>query len=184
MCLFRHSNVRRVSHNWLQRGAVLLVIRRTASPNALGGCLKSEIEIEIEKGKSTMTPSNNATTSASAIGSNVSDLSSRVADRADKAIDATQGVADNAGNALRSGLDNLRDEMPFVLSKAGAGADALIAEGTERARQASQVVRTRTGQMQQQAAAYVREKPVTSLMWVAGAAAALTLLLTRSGGRR
>lgn len=130
-----------------------------------------------------MTTSNNLTATP-VIGSNVSDLSSRVADRADKAIDVTQRAADHAASALHSGLDNLRDEMPFVLSKAGAGADALIAEGTERARQASAALRARTDQMQQQATAYVREKPLTALLWVAGVAALLTLLLTRSGGRR
>lgn len=128
--------------------------------------------------------SNQKLTTTPIFGSNVSDLSSRVADRADNAIDATQRIADNAANALHSGLDNLRDEMPFVLSKAGAGADALIAEGTERARQASAALRNTTGRLQQQAAAYVREKPVTSLLWVAGAATLLTLLLSRSGGRR
>lgn len=131
-----------------------------------------------------MTPSNNATKAASAMGSNVSDLSSRVADRADKAIDATQRAADSAGSALRSGLDNLRDEMPFALSKAGAGADALIAEGAERARQATHEIKARTGVMREQAADYVRERPVTALMWAAGAAAVLIMLLTRSGGRR
>lgn len=108
----------------------------------------------------------------------------RVAERADKAIDATQRVAGTAASALHSGLDNLRGEMPFVLSKAGAGADALIAEGSERARQASAALRSRSSHLQQRAAAYVREKPVTSMLWVAGAAAVLTLLLTRSGGRR
>lgn len=130
-----------------------------------------------------MTPNQNLTTTP-AIGSNVSDLSSRVADRADKAIDVTQRAADHAASALQSGLSILRDEVPFVLSKAGAGADALIAEGTERAREASAALRIRTGKLQQQAAAYVREKPVTSLLWVAGATALLTLLLSRSGGRR
>lgn len=123
-------------------------------------------------------------TSTPVIGSDVSNLSARVAERADKAIDATQRVADTTANAVHSGLDTLRDEMPFVLSKAGAGADALIAEGSERARQASAALRSRTGQMQQQVAAYVREKPVSSLLWVAGATALVTLLLSRSGGRR
>lgn len=118
------------------------------------------------------------------LGTNVSDLSSKVADRADKAIDATQRATMNVAGAVHSGLSNLRDEVPYALSKAGAGADALIAEGTERARQASDALRVRTGRLQQQAAAYVREKPVTSLVWVAGAAALLTLLFSRSGGRR
>lgn len=127
---------------------------------------------------------NEKLTTASTIGSNVSDLSSRVADRADKAIDVTQRAAHSAANALQSGLSNLRDEVPFVLSKAGAGADALITEGTERAREASAVLRERTGKLQQQAAAYVREKPVTSMLWVAGATALVTLLLGRRGGRR
>lgn len=118
------------------------------------------------------------------IGSNVSDLSSNVADRADKAIDATQRATVNVASALHSGLNNLRDEVPYALSKAGAGADALIAEGTERARQASDALRVQTGRLQQQAAAYVRQKPVTSLVWVAGVSALVTLLLSRRGGRR
>lgn len=118
------------------------------------------------------------------IGSNVSDLSSKVADRADKAIDATQRATVNVASALHSGLNNLRDEVPYALSKAGAGADALIAEGTERARQASDALRVQTGRLQQQAAAYVRQKPVTSLVWVAGVSALVTLLLSRRGGRR
>lgn len=119
-----------------------------------------------------------------AFASNASDLSSRVAERADKAIDVTQRVTDNAAQALHSGLDTLRDEMPFKLSKAGAGADALIAEGAERAREASVALRSKTNQVQQQVAAYVREKPVTSLLLVAGAATLLTLLLGRSSRSR
>lgn len=130
-----------------------------------------------------MNTRNNLTTTP-VIGSSVSDLSSRVAERADKAIDATQQAADSVANALHSGLDNLREEMPFVLSKAGAGADALIAEATERVHQASSALRNKSSQLQQQAAAYVREKPITSLLWVAGATAVLTVLLTRSGRRR
>ena len=126
---------------------------------------------------------NEKLTTASAIGSNVSDLSSRVADRADKAIDVTQRAADSAADALQSGLSTLRDEVPFVLSKAGAGADALITEGTERAREVSAVLRDKMGKLQQQAAACVRKKPVTSMLWVAGATALATLLLGRRGGK-
>lgn len=123
-------------------------------------------------------------TSTPAFASNASDLSSRVASRADKAIDITQRVTDTAAQSLHSGLNTLRDEVPFTLSKAGASADALIAEGKERAKEASAVMRSKTDQMQRQVSAYVREKPVTSLLLVAGVASVLTLLLSGSSGRR
>jgi len=117
----------------------------------------------------TPAPSNGASTA--------SNLTSRVAEQAERAIDASQRATDKAAQALHSGLDTLRDEAPFLLSKAGAGADALLLEGTERAREASAAIRSGSQRMQQQAAAYVRAKPVTSLLLVAGASALITLLL-------
>ncbi len=117
--------------------------------------------------------------------SGVSDLSARIAEHADKAIVVSQRVTDNAARKLHTGLDVMRDEMPFMLSKVGADADALLADGAERAREASDVVRDHSTRIQQQAAAYVRAQPVTAMLLVAGAAAVLTLLLSGSSrGRR
>jgi ElaB/YqjD/DUF883 family membrane-anchored ribosome-binding protein len=84
---------------------------------------------------------------------------------------------------LNQSLDNLREELPFALSRAGASADALLAEGAERARETSRAIRSRAAPMQRQAEAYIRKKPMQSVLLAAGVGALITLLLTRSSGR-
>lgn len=115
--------------------------------------------------------------------STVSRVSANVATQADKAIVATQHAADLAASRLNQGLDNLREELPFALSRASARADALLAEGADRARETAQALRSRAEPMQRQAEAYIRQKPIQSVLLAAGVGALLTLLLTRSSGR-
>jgi ElaB/YqjD/DUF883 family membrane-anchored ribosome-binding protein len=115
--------------------------------------------------------------------STVSKVSAKVATQADEAIVATQHAADAAASRLNHGLDSLREELPFALSRASASADALLAEGAERARETAQVIRSRAEPMQRQAEAYIRQKPMQSMLLAAGIGALITLLLTRSSGR-
>jgi ElaB/YqjD/DUF883 family membrane-anchored ribosome-binding protein len=115
--------------------------------------------------------------------STVSRVSDSVATQADKAIVATQHAADAAASRLSQGLDTLREELPFALSRAGASADALLAEGAERARETAHAIRSRAEPMQRQAEAYIRQKPMQSMFLAAGVGALITLLLTRSSGR-
>ena len=118
-----------------------------------------------------------------AFASTVSNLSAGVATQADKAISATQRATDLAADKVHRGLDQLREDMPFALSRASATADALLAEGADRAREAAHVIRSRAGPMQQQAQDYIRQKPMQSVLIAAGIGALLALLLTRSSGR-
>ena len=110
-------------------------------------------------------------------------VSANVAEQADKAIVATQHAAEVATTRLNQGLDNLREELPFALSRAGASADALLAEGAERFRESADALRRRAEPMQRQAEAYIRQKPLQSMLLAAGVGAVITLLLTRSSGR-
>ncbi|MCZ4314025.1 hypothetical protein O4H66_11495 [Comamonadaceae bacterium G21597-S1] len=126
---------------------------------------------------------NDSTDTNPAFASTVSNLSAGVATQADKAISATQRATDIAADKVHRGLDQLREDMPFALSRASANADALLAEGAERAREAARAIRSRAGPMQQQAQAYIRQKPMQSVLIAAGIGALLTLLLTRSSGR-
>lgn len=115
--------------------------------------------------------------------STASRVSANVAAQADKAIVATQHAADAASTRLNQRLDNLREELPFALSRAGASADALLAEGAERAREAAHAIRTRAEPMQRQAEAYIRQKPLQAVLLAAGVGALVALLVTRSSGR-
>ena len=115
--------------------------------------------------------------------STVSMVSAKVATQADKAIVATQHATDVAASKLNQGLDNLRGELPYALSRASASADALLAEGAERARATAHAIRSRAEPMQRQAEAYIRQKPMQSMLIAAGVGALITLLLTRSSGR-
>lgn len=118
-----------------------------------------------------------------AFASTVSQVSDNVAAQADKAITATQRAADSAAGRLHQGLDNMRDDVPFALSRLGATADGLLAEGAERARETAQAIRNRAEPMQRQAETYIRDKPMQSVLLAAGVGALITLLLTRSSGR-
>mgnify|MGYP002364188792 CR=1 FL=1 len=115
--------------------------------------------------------------------STVSSVSAKVATQADKAIAATQHATDLAASKLNQGLDSLRGELPFALSRASASADALLAEGSERARETAQAIRSRAEPMQRQAEAYIRQKPMQSMFLAAGVGALITLMLTRSSCR-
>lgn len=115
--------------------------------------------------------------------STVSKASANVATQADKAIVATQRATDGAANRMHQGLDSLREELPFALSRAGARADALLAEGAERARDTAHAVRSRTAPMQRRAEAYIRQRPMQSMLLAAGVGALIALLLTRSSSR-
>jgi ElaB/YqjD/DUF883 family membrane-anchored ribosome-binding protein len=118
-----------------------------------------------------------------AFASTASKVSATVATQADKAIVATQHATEVAASRLNQQLDHLREELPFALSRAGASADALLAEGAERARETAHAIRSRAEPMQRQAEAYIREKPMQSMLIAAGIGALITLLLTRSSGR-
>lgn len=123
--------------------------------------------------------SNNSDDGNPVFASTVSKASAKVATQADKAIVATQHAADVAASRLNQGLDSLRDELPFALSRASASADALLAESAERARETAHAIRSRTEPMQRQAEAYIRQKPMQSMFLAAGVGALITLLLTR-----
>ena len=129
--------------------------------------------------------SNHSEIANPAFASTVSQVSANVAAQADKAIVATQRATDTAASKLHQGLDNLREEVPFTLSRVSATADGLLAEGAERARETAQAIRNRAEPMQRQAEAYIRKKPMQSVLLAAGVGvgALITLLLTRSSGR-
>lgn len=118
-----------------------------------------------------------------AFASTVSPLSAQVAEKADQAIAATQRLTDAAASSLHQRLDTLREETPFALSRVSASADALLAESAERARATAQAIRQRAEPMQRQAEAYIRQKPMQSVLLAAGVGALITLILTRSSGR-
>ncbi len=118
-----------------------------------------------------------------AFSSTVSQVSANVAEQAEKAITATQRATDTAASKLHQGLDNLRDDVPFALSRLSATADGLLAEGAERARETAQAIRNRAEPIQRQAEAHIRKKPIQSVLLAAGVGALITLLLTRSSGR-
>lgn len=129
-----------------------------------------------------MAPSNSEIANP-AFTSTVSQVSANVAEQADKAITATQRVADSAASKLHHGLDHLREEVPFALSRASATADGLLAEGAERARETALAIRSRAEPMQRQAETYIRKKPMQTMLLAVGVGALITLILSRTSGR-
>ena len=129
-----------------------------------------------------MTSSNSGSANPT-FASTVSHVSANVAEQADKAIAATQRATDTAASKLHHGLDSLREEVPFTLSRLSATADGLLAESAERARETAQAIRSRAEPMQRQAEAYIHKKPMQSMLLAAGVGVLITLVLTRSSGR-
>ena len=159
------------------RGATAAGCRRQLAPGPCSFCR----DVHILKG--TMMVSNDPQDGNPVFASTASRVSANVAAQADKAIVATQHVADRASTRFNQRLDSLREDLPFALSRAGASADALLAEGAERARETADAIRRRAEPLQHQAEAYIRRKPMQSVLLAAGVGALITLLLTRSSGR-
>lgn len=111
-------------------------------------------------------------------GSLASDLSSSAAEQADKAIAATMRATDGAAQSVHDGLENLKDTVPGLLTSAGATADDYIAQGVQRARDASSAVRATTGRVQERAVVYIRDEPLKAVMVAAGVGAVVALLLS------
>ncbi len=112
-----------------------------------------------------------------------SDLSASAAEQADMAIAATRRAADSAAQSVQARLDSLQEKVPSMLTHAGAAGDALIAQGVQRARDASSAVRDTTGRAQERAAVYIREEPLKAVLIAAGVGALVALLLSSRSGR-
>lgn len=112
-----------------------------------------------------------------------SDLSASAAAQADMAIAATKRATDSAAHSVHAGLDTLQEKVPSMLTHAGAAADELIAQGVQRAREASSAVRDTTGKAQERAVVYIREEPLKAVLIAAGVGALVALALSSRSGR-
>lgn len=111
-------------------------------------------------------------------GSMASDLSSSAAAQAEKAIAATMRATDSAAQSVHERLENLQNKVPGMLTNAGASADEYLAQGIQRARDASSAVRETTGRAQEQAVVYIRDQPLKSVLIAAGIGALVALVLS------
>ncbi|MEO8542006.1 MAG: hypothetical protein ABI434_00410 [Burkholderiaceae bacterium] len=112
-------------------------------------------------------------------GSVASDLSSSAAEQADKAIAATMRATDSAAQSVHAGLENLQNKVPGMLSQAGTTADDYLAQGVQRARDASSALRESTGRAQDRAVGYIRAEPLQAVLVAAGVGALVALVLSR-----
>lgn len=112
-------------------------------------------------------------------------LVSRVANKADQAIEATQETVGNAEKSIQNGLNEIRQAVPAHLSRAANQAEELARAGIDKARAAGQSVANSASQMREQTVSYVREEPTKALLMAVAAGAFATLLIgwaTRGNG--
>lgn len=110
---------------------------------------------------------------------------SKVANKADEAIEATQETVGNAEKSIQNGLNEIREAVPAHLSRATNQAEELARAGIEKARAAGQSVANSASQMREQTVSYVRDEPTKALLMAVAAGAFATLLIgwaTRGNG--
>lgn len=109
--------------------------------------------------------------------SDVDKLAVAAAQQADQAIGGTRRVANEALDALQSGVDHLRDATPTAFGRAAAQVEELTRRGLERAREATAGVQDQVHRAGDRTVDYIRDEPVKAVLIAAATGAAVALLV-------
>ncbi len=102
---------------------------------------------------------------------------SKVASKADQAIETTQDRVSDSEKSIQDGLNQIREAVPASLSRAANQAEDLARAGIIKARSAGQSMANGASQMREQTVSYVREEPTKALLMAVAAGAFATLLI-------
>ncbi|HET7792737.1 MAG TPA: hypothetical protein VFL64_05065 [Rhizobacter sp.] len=106
-----------------------------------------------------------------------STLADSAADKAEHAIRATQRVTNDALDGLSTSVQNTRDRVSPMLSRAGEQAAALAHRGIDAVRTGSQTVRDKAVHATDATADYIKNDPIKSVLIAAATGAALMALI-------
>jgi ElaB/YqjD/DUF883 family membrane-anchored ribosome-binding protein len=102
----------------------------------------------------------------------------RAAQSADKAIKATQRVANDALDTLAGSVEDMRQQAAPLLNRATRQASALAQQGMDTVRDTSQQLGEQAARTREITVNYVREEPVKAMLIAAATGAALMALLS------
>lgn len=94
----------------------------------------------------------------------VSHLAEQAALNAESAIASTQKLANEALDALHTGVQDLRDAAPTALSRAAAQVEELTRRGVDRARDAGTQVRDQVSRGGEKTASLIRDEPMKAVL--------------------
>jgi ElaB/YqjD/DUF883 family membrane-anchored ribosome-binding protein len=97
--------------------------------------------------------------------------------RIEHAMQATQGVADQALDKLASTAQGPRQQVSPLLERAGEQAGALVQRGADAVRDGTQQLRDQTQRASDSTLNYIKDEPVKAVLIAAAAGAALVTLL-------
>lgn len=112
-------------------------------------------------------------TSSGPIAREVESIARSAADRADRALDATQGAL----HSLQDRVEDARDRAPGALGRAAAQLDDLKRRGVDTARQVGATVKDQAVRTSERTAGYIKDEPLKAMLIAAAAGAALAALL-------
>jgi ElaB/YqjD/DUF883 family membrane-anchored ribosome-binding protein len=93
------------------------------------------------------------------------------------AMQSTQHVAEHALDNLSNTAQDLRQQVPPLLERAGEQASALAQRGADAVRERTQQLRDQTLRASDSTLAYIKDEPVKAVLIAAAAGAALVALL-------
>ena len=102
----------------------------------------------------------------------------RTAQSADKAIKATQRVANDALNTLAGSVEDMRQPATPLLNRATEQGNTLAQQGMDTVRDTSQQLREQAIRAADSTVSYVKEEPVKAMLIAAATGAALMALLS------
>ena len=112
-------------------------------------------------------------------------LADHAAASADRAIQSTQRVANEALDSLSNSVHDLRDQAAPALRRSSEQITALAQRGMDAVRDTSQELRDKALRASDQTVGYIKGEPVKAMLIAAAAGAtlmALLSLMTRSRG--
>lgn len=98
--------------------------------------------------------------------------------------DSLTALADQAGDAARTGLQDLSEAVPSALSRAATQAEDLARRGIARARSAGTQVRDQYHVASDRTTAYIRDEPFKAVLIAVAAGAATALVASWVARRR
>ncbi|MBK6615529.1 hypothetical protein [Ottowia sp.] len=103
----------------------------------------------------------------------------KVADRAERAVDATRAFANEALDKANAKVHSLREDVQPAIDALSARVHDMAARGKAVAADTTAQTREKLGEVTDKTSAYVAEKPLQSMAIAAAAGAVLALLLGR-----
>lgn len=103
----------------------------------------------------------------------------KVADRAERAVDATRAFANEALDKANAKVHTLREDVQPAIDALSARVQDMAARGKAVAAETTAQTREKLGEVSDKTSAYVAEKPLQSMAVAAAAGAVLALLLGR-----